>query len=30
MNTRAAEGWELVFVQFVVDRPPHTWMVWRR
>jgi hypothetical protein len=30
LNTRAAEGWELLSVQFVIDRPPHAWLVWRR
>jgi hypothetical protein len=30
MNSRAAEGWELVTVQFMTGRPPHAWLVWRR
>jgi len=31
MNSRAAEGWELVAAQFMPDRPlPHAWLVWRR
>jgi hypothetical protein len=30
LNGRAAEGWEVVSIQFVTDRPPHVWVVWRR
>ena len=31
MNSRAAEGWELVAAQFTPDHPlPHAWLVWRR
>ena len=31
MNTRAAEGWELVVAQVTPDHPlPHAWLVWRR
>ena len=30
MNSQAAEGWELVSAQFVPDRHPHVWLVWRR
>jgi hypothetical protein len=30
MNSRGAEGWELVTAQFVPDRLPHVWLVWRR
>jgi hypothetical protein len=30
MNSQAAEGWELVAVQFVPERHPHVWLVWRR
>jgi len=31
LNSRAAEGWELVTAQVVVgDRPPHFWLIWRR
>ena len=31
MNSRAAEGWELLVAQCTPDHPlPHAWLVWRR
>jgi hypothetical protein len=30
MNSRAAEGWELVAPQYVTGAHPRVWLFWRR